>query len=29
MAARGTSEYYGDTIKLLGMIVMSGNWWKP
>jgi endo-1,4-beta-D-glucanase Y len=29
MAARGTSEYYGDTIKLLAMIVMSGNWWKP
>jgi endo-1,4-beta-D-glucanase Y len=29
MAARGTSEYYGDTIKLLAMIVISGNWWKP
>ena len=29
LAARGTSEYYGDTIKLLAMIVMSGNWWKP
>jgi endo-1,4-beta-D-glucanase Y len=22
-------DYYGDTLKLLCMIVMSGNWWKP
>jgi len=29
MAARPTGEYYGDTIKLLAMIVASGNWWKP
>jgi endo-1,4-beta-D-glucanase Y len=29
MAGRGTSEYYGDTLKLLAMIVISGNWWSP
>ena len=22
-------DYYGNTLKLLGMIVMSGNWWSP
>ena len=21
--------YYGNTLKLLSMIVMSGNWWSP
>jgi len=21
--------YYGDSIKLLSMLVMSGNWWAP
>lgn len=24
-----TSDYYGNTLKLLSMIVMSGNWWSP
>ena len=23
------SDYYGNTIKLLSMIVVSGNWWAP
>jgi endo-1,4-beta-D-glucanase Y len=22
-------DYYGDTIRLIAMIVMSGNWWTP
>ena len=22
-------EYYGDTLKLLSLIAMSGNWWTP
>jgi hypothetical protein len=25
----GTVNYYGDSIKLLSMIVISGNWWRP
>src|SRR5581483_2996104 len=25
----GLDNYYGDTIKMLSMIVMSGNWWAP
>jgi endo-1,4-beta-D-glucanase Y len=25
----GDGEYYGDTLKLLCMLVMSGNWWSP
>jgi endo-1,4-beta-D-glucanase Y len=25
----GGGGYYGDTIKLLSMIVISGNWWTP
>jgi endo-1,4-beta-D-glucanase Y len=25
----GASDYYGNSIKLLTMIVMSGNWWTP
>jgi endoglucanase len=29
MAARATNEYYGDSLKLLAMIVASGNWWLP
>ncbi|HTJ44375.1 MAG TPA: glycosyl hydrolase family 8 [Kofleriaceae bacterium] len=29
LAARPTGEYYGDTLKLLAMIVISGNWWMP
>jgi endo-1,4-beta-D-glucanase Y len=29
LAARPVNEYYGDTIKLLAMIVLSGNWWAP
>jgi hypothetical protein len=27
--ADATSAYFGNTIKLLTMIVMSGNWWQP
>ncbi|MCB9652929.1 MAG: hypothetical protein H6729_02210 [Deltaproteobacteria bacterium] len=23
------SDYYGDTLRLLAMIVVSGNWWAP
>ncbi len=26
---RDGEEYYGNTLKLLGMIVISGNWWAP
>jgi hypothetical protein len=22
-------DYYGNTIKVLNMIIMSGNWWAP
>ena len=29
VAAQGPSDYYGDTLKLLCMLVMSGNWWAP
>jgi hypothetical protein len=29
MVARPTGEYFGDTLKLLSMIVASGNWWTP
>jgi endo-1,4-beta-D-glucanase Y len=25
----GTEGYYADSIKLLSLIVMSGNWWSP
>ncbi len=25
----GASDYYGNTIKMLSMIVISGNWWAP
>ena len=28
-AAQGADQYYEDSVKLLGMIVMSGNWWSP
>jgi endo-1,4-beta-D-glucanase Y len=27
--AQGLSGYYSDTIKMLDVIVMSGNWWTP
>lgn len=26
---REDEEYYGNTLKLLAMIVLSGNWWSP
>ena len=29
LAGQGISEYYGDSIKMLAMIVVSGNWWTP
>ena len=29
MAKGSVDGYYGDSIKLLSMIVMSGNWWAP
>ena len=25
----GNEDYYGNSIKLLTMIVLSGNWWQP
>jgi hypothetical protein len=29
VAAQGADQYYEDSVKMLGMIVMSGNWWAP
>jgi endo-1,4-beta-D-glucanase Y len=29
LASHTDSDYYQDTIRLLAMIVMSGNWWTP
>jgi predicted 3-demethylubiquinone-9 3-methyltransferase (glyoxalase superfamily) len=29
LAASKTDDYYGDTITLMSMIIMSGNWWNP
>lgn len=29
IAARAVGEYYGDSLKLIAMIVVSGNWWVP
>jgi endo-1,4-beta-D-glucanase Y len=29
MVGQGIQSYYGDSIKMLSMIVMSGNWWEP
>lgn len=29
IAGRGIDEYYGDSINLLALIVVSGNWWAP
>jgi endo-1,4-beta-D-glucanase Y len=29
MSTAGLSSYYGDTINVLAMIVVSGNWWAP
>jgi hypothetical protein len=29
VVATGPSGYYGDTVKMLSMIAMSGNWWTP
>lgn len=29
VSGAGTSGYYGDSIKLLSMIVLTGNWWAP
>jgi endo-1,4-beta-D-glucanase Y len=29
VANQGPGDYFSDTLRLLGMIVMSGNWWKP
>jgi endo-1,4-beta-D-glucanase Y len=29
LAAGGIEEYYGDTLRLLAMIVLSNNWWTP
>jgi endo-1,4-beta-D-glucanase Y len=26
---RAPADYYGDSIKLMAMLVMSGNWWSP
>ena len=28
-AGQGADQYYEDSVKLLAMIVMSGNWWSP
>ena len=29
VSGRGTTDYYADSIKLMAMLVMSGNWWAP
>jgi endo-1,4-beta-D-glucanase Y len=29
LVSHGPEGYYADSIKLLGLIVMSGNWWSP
>jgi hypothetical protein len=29
VSANHDSGYYGDTINMLSLIVMSGNWWSP
>ena len=29
MAGSGAEDYYADSIRLLSMIVVSGNWWVP
>jgi endo-1,4-beta-D-glucanase Y len=29
IASQPLGDYYGDTIKMLAMIVASGNWWAP
>lgn len=29
IVSAGETTYYGDTLKLLAMIAMSGNWWSP
>ena len=29
LTSQGSQGYYADSIKLLSMIVMSGNWWAP
>jgi endo-1,4-beta-D-glucanase Y len=29
LADAQVEDYYGDTIRLISMIVMSGNWWTP
>ena len=29
LVAGGSQGYYEDSIKMLSMIVMSGNWWEP
>jgi endo-1,4-beta-D-glucanase Y len=25
----GTTDYYGDSIKMLSILIISGNWWQP
>jgi endo-1,4-beta-D-glucanase Y len=29
MTSADNEDYYGDSIRLMSMIVMSGNWWQP
>jgi endo-1,4-beta-D-glucanase Y len=29
ISGMGAEDYYSDSIKLLSMVVMSGNWWAP
>ena len=29
IAATGAQGYYGDSIKMLVMLTMSGNWFQP
>ena len=29
LAARTLSSYFGDTIKMISLIVISQNWWPP
>jgi hypothetical protein len=29
LVGHGSEGYYADSIKLISLIVMSGNWWSP
>jgi hypothetical protein len=29
VASSGDGDYYADTLKLMAMLALSGNWWPP